>query len=186
MVSSTEGSVTSTFWKRRASAWSLLEGLAVLLPGGGADAAQGAVLERGLEQVRGVHGAAAGAAGADHGVDLVDEQDRALLLGERREHRLEPVLEVAAVARAGDQRAHVEPVDLGLAERLRDLAVGDPQRQPLDQGGLADARVADVDRVVLPPPLEDVEGAQDLLVAADQRIDAAACGRARSGPGRRP
>ncbi len=60
-----------------------LEGLAELLPGGGADAAQGAVLEGGLEQVRGVHGAVAGAAGADHGVDLVDEQDRAAVLRAR-------------------------------------------------------------------------------------------------------
>jgi hypothetical protein len=152
------------------------EGLAVLLPGGGADAAQRAVLEGGLEQVRGVHGAAAGAPGAHDGVDLVDEEHRAVLLGEGRQHRLQPVLEVAAVAGAGDQRAHVQPVDLGVAERLGDLPLGDPQRQTLDQGGLADAGVAHVDRIVLPPPLEDVEGAQDLLVAADQRIDGALAG----------
>ena len=152
------------------------EGLAVLLPGGGADAAQGAVLEGRLEQVGGVHGAAAGAAGAHDGVDLVDEEHRVPLLGERRQHRLQPVLEVAAVAGAGDQRAHVEPVDPGVAERLGDLPLGDAQGQTFDQGGLADSRISHVDRVVLPPPLEDVEGAQDLLVAADQRIDAAAAG----------
>jgi hypothetical protein len=34
------------------------------------------------------------------------------LLLERLEHRLEPLLEVAAVARARDERAHVEGVDL--------------------------------------------------------------------------
>ena len=176
MVSSAEGSVDLDLLEAAGERLVAGEGLAVLLPGGGADAAQGAVLERGLEQVGGVHGAAAGAAGADDGVDLVDEQDRALLLGERGEHGLQAVLEVAAVAGAGDQRAHVEPVDLGLAERLGDVAAGDPQRQALDQGGLADPGIADVDRVVLAPPLEDVEGAQHLLVAADQRIDAAVAG----------
>ena len=55
----------------------LLEVLAVFLVGGRADAAQRARLQRRLQQVGGVHGAAGGGAGADHGVDLVDEQDGA-------------------------------------------------------------------------------------------------------------
>ena len=55
----------------------LLEILAVFLVGGRADAAQRARGERRLEQVGGVHRAAGGGAGADHRVDLVDEQDRA-------------------------------------------------------------------------------------------------------------
>ncbi len=50
------------------------------------------------------------------------------------------------------------------------------QRQPLDQRGLADAGIADVDRVVLAPPLEHVERALDLRLAADQRVDAAGAG----------
>ena len=54
-------------------------------------------------------------AGADHGVDLVDEQDGARLVLQLGHHRLQPLLEVAAVARAGQQRAHVERVDGGLA-----------------------------------------------------------------------
>ena len=54
----------------------LLEMVAELLVGGRADAADRAVGERGLEQVRGVHRAAGRGAGADHGVDFVDEQDR--------------------------------------------------------------------------------------------------------------
>ena len=82
VVSSAEGSRHLDFLEAARERRVALEGLAVLLPGGGADAAQGAVLEGRLEQVRGVHGAAAGAAGADHGVDLVDEQDRVLLLGQ--------------------------------------------------------------------------------------------------------
>jgi hypothetical protein len=47
-------------------------------------------------------------AGADDRVDLVDEQDRVGLALQRLEHRLDAVLEVAAVARAGEQRAQVE------------------------------------------------------------------------------
>ena len=54
----------------------LFEMVAEFLVGGRADAADRARRQRRLEQVRRVHRPAAGRAGADHGVDLVDEQDR--------------------------------------------------------------------------------------------------------------
>jgi hypothetical protein len=67
-----------------------------------------AARQRGLEHVAGIH-RAFGLAGADHGVQLVDEQDHlAFLLGEIVQHRLQALLELAAELRAGDQRAHVE------------------------------------------------------------------------------
>src|SRR3546814_11474471 len=67
-----------------------------------------AACERGLEQVRGVH-RAFGLAGADQRVHLVDEQDD-LALGRLHfvEHALQPLLELAAIFGARDQRAHVE------------------------------------------------------------------------------
>ena len=56
-------------------------------------------------QVGRVHGAADAGTGADDGVDLVDEQDRVRHLLQRRQHRLQALLEIAAVLGAGDQRA---------------------------------------------------------------------------------
>ena len=55
----------------------LLEDAAVLVVGGRADAADLAVGEHRLDEVGGIHDPAGSGAGADHGVDLVDEQDRA-------------------------------------------------------------------------------------------------------------
>ena len=52
----------------------LLDVLAVLVEGGGADQAQLAAGQHGLDHVAGVHGAF-GRAGADDGVQLVDEGD---------------------------------------------------------------------------------------------------------------
>ena len=46
----------------------------------------------------------------------------------------------------------------------------DPLGQPFDDGGLADAGLADEDGVVLRPPRQDLEDAPDLFVAADHRI----------------
>ena len=89
-----------------------LERLAVVLERRRADAAQLAVRQRRLEDVRRVHRAAARRAGADDVVDLVDEQDRLRIADQHLHHGLEALLEVAAVARAGEHRGHVERVDL--------------------------------------------------------------------------
>ena len=151
----------------------LLEILPVFLVGGRADAAQRAGGERRLEQVRGIHRAARGGAGADHGVDLVDEHDRAGIGLELLDHLLEALLEVAAIARAGEQRAHVEREHGRVLEHVRDLAVHDAPGQALGDRGLADAGVADEQRIVLLPAAQHLDGAVDLGVAPDQRIDPA-------------
>ena len=138
-----------------------------------ADAAQRAAGERRLEQVAGVHRAAGRGAGADERVDFVDEDDRVLLLRQPVEHLLHALLEVAAVARAGHERSEVERVDGGRLQHLGHFALLDPQRQPLGQRGLAHARFADEQRVVLPAPAEHLHHPLDLGSAADQRIDVA-------------
>ena len=130
--------------------------------------------ERRLQQVGRVHRAAAGGAGADHGVDLVDEQDRAAHRLEFGRHRLQPLLEIAAIARAGQQRAHVEREDGGVVQHFRHFALDDAPRQAFGDRGLADAGIADIERVVLGAPAQDLDGALDLGLAADQRIDLAA------------
>ena len=136
-----------------------------------ADAAQLPRGDGGLEDVRGVHRAARHRAGADDRVDLVDEEDGVLLLQQRGDDRLQPLLELAAVFRPGQHRAHVERVDLRVLQHLGDFVALDLQRQPLGDGGLADARLADEERVVLPPPAEDLDCPLELRPAADERID---------------
>ena len=151
----------------------LLDVAAVFLVRGRADAAQLAVRERRLDQVRRVHRAARRRARADDRVQLVDEHDRVLLLLQRRDHRLEPLLEVAAVARPRHHRSHVERVDDRARERRRRLAQLDTARQPLDDRGLAHARVADEQRVVLAAARQHVQRPFDLRAAPDERIDLA-------------
>ena len=172
MVSSTVGSPTITGWKRRSSAGSFSM-LAVLVEGGGADAVQLAARQRRLEHVAGVHGAL-GRARADHGVQLVDEEDDlALGLGDLLEDGLEALLELAAELGAGDQRAQVERDEPLVLEPFGHVAVDDAPGQPLDDGGLADAGLADEDRVVLGAAREHLDDAADLLVAADDRVELA-------------
>ncbi len=103
-MSSTRGLVDQHRLEAALERGVLLDVLAVLVERGRADRAQLAAREHRLEQVGGVDGALGGA-GADDRVQLVDEQDhRAGGVGDLLEHRLEAVLELAAVLRAGEQR----------------------------------------------------------------------------------
>ena len=151
----------------------LLDVLAILVERGGADAVQLAARERRLQQVAGIH-RAFGLAGADDGVQLVDEQDDAPAFGlNLREHGLQALLELAAIFGAGDQGAHVERQQLLVLEAFRDVALDDALGQTFGNCRLADTRLADQHGIVLGASRQHLDGAADLLVAADHRIDLA-------------
>ena len=157
----------------------LLDVLAVLVERRRADRAQLAAREHRLEQVAGRDGALGGA-GTDDRVELVDEEDDlALRRGDLREHGLEPLLELAAVLGARDQRADVERPDALALQSLRHVAGDDALREPLGDRRLADAGLADQHRVVLRPAREHLDRAPDLLVAADHRVELARLGGGR-------
>ena len=147
--------------------------LAVLVERRRSDRVQLAAGQHRLEQITRVHGAL-GCARTHNRMQLVDEQDD-LALGvlDLLQNRLEAFLELAAVLGAGDQRAQVERDDLLVLERLRHVAADDALGQTLGDGRLADARLADQDRVVLGAAGQDLDDAADLLVAADDRIELA-------------
>ena len=154
----------------------LLDVLAVLVERGRADHAQLAPGQHRLEHVAGVHRALA-LAGADDGVQLVEERDD-LAVGvlDLLQDGLEPLLELAAVLRAGDHRAEVEGDQLLVAQRLGHVAGHDPLGQALDDRGLADAGLADQHRVVLGTPGQHLDDPADLGVPADHRVDLAVPG----------
>ena len=64
-------------------------------------------------------------------------------------------------------------------QRRRHVALRDAQREAFDHRRLADARLADEDRIVLPAAREDVDDLPDLEVAAEHRVDLALPSRAR-------
>ena len=143
--------------------------LAVLVERRRADRLQLAARQRRLQD-RGRVDRALGRAGADEVVQLVDEENDVAALGDLLHHLLEALLELAAVLRARDQGREVERVDLLVLEQLRHLAVGDALREALDDGGLADARLADQHRVVLRAAREDLHDALDLGLATDDGV----------------
>ena len=70
----------------------------------------------------------------------------------------------------GDQRAHVEGVDRAVGQHVRDLLLDHEARQALGDRGLADAGLADVQRVVLAAAAQDLDGPLHLELPPDQRV----------------
>ena len=151
----------------------LLDVLAVLVECGCADRVQVATGERRLQDVAGVHGTLGGTR-AHNGVELIDEQDDlALRLLHFLEHCLQAVLELAAILGAGDQRAHIELDEVAVTQGARHVAGHDTLSDALDDGRLADARLADEHGVVLGAAGQDLDGTADLVGTADDRIELA-------------
>ena len=149
----------------------LFDVLHVFVERGGADAMQLAPRQRRLEHVAGVHGAF-GLAGADQGMQLIDEQDdRAFALGDFLEHAFQAFLEFAAEFGAGDQGTHVEGEYALAFQSFRHFAVDDALGQTFDDGGLAYAGFADQDRIVLGAALQYLDGAADFAVPADDGVE---------------
>ena len=148
----------------------LLDVLAVFVERGGTDAAQIAARQGRLEHVGGVDRALR-RAGADQGVQLVDEKnDLAVGRSDLLEYRLEPVLELAAKLGSRHQRAQIERQDALAFERFRHVAGCDPLGDAFHDGGLAHPRLADDDRVVLGAAGEHLQRPSHFFVATDDRV----------------
>src|SRR5690606_14050534 len=147
---------------------------------GGADAAQLAGGERGLEDGRGVHRRLRGRARADDGVDLVDEEDDVAAVLQLFHHGLQALFEFAAELGAGDHAGEIEREDFGAAQLFGNVELGlavarlvNLEGQPLGQGGLPYAGFAHEQRVVLAAAAEYLHHAAQLGHAAYQRVDLA-------------
>ncbi len=89
---------------------------------------------------------------------------------------LQAVFKLAAKFGSGEHRAQIEGDNALVAQDVRDVAVDDAAGEAFDDGGFADAGLADEDRVVLGAAREHLDDAANLLVAADDRIELAAAG----------
>ena len=148
----------------------LLDVLAVLVEGGGADGLDLAARERGLQHVGGVNGAF-GRAGPNERVQLIEEQDDVLRLPDLLHDRLQPLLELATVLRAGHEGAEVELEQPLVQEDVGNVVADDLLGQTFHDGRLAHSGLADEDGIVLRPSGQDLDDALDLLLPPDDGVE---------------
>ncbi|OQA07359.1 MAG: hypothetical protein BWY66_01424 [bacterium ADurb.Bin374] len=149
----------------------LLDVLAILVECRRADAVQLAARQQGLEHVAGIH-RTFGLAGPYDRVQLVDEQDdAALALLDLGQDGFQTLLELASELRAGDQGAHVERENGLVFQPFGNVASQNALGEPLGDGRLADAGLADQDGIVLRLARQDADDAADLVIAPDDRVE---------------
>ena len=109
-------------------------------------------------------------------MDLVDEQNRIIMLFQFCNDRLQAFLEIAAITRTSQQCAHVEREDGGALEDFGNVSIMDALGESFGDGGLADTGVADVERVVLGAAAQHLDGPLDFRFTPYKRVDFSVCG----------
>ena len=108
-------------------------------------------------------------------MQFVDEQnDLALRVFDFLEDGFEAVFEFAAILRAGQHRAQVERDHALVLQRFGHVAGDDALGETFDDGGLADAGLADQHGIVLGAARQHLDHAADFFVASDDGIELAA------------
>jgi len=88
-----------------------------------------------------------------------------------RHYGLEAFLEIAAIAGACQQCAHIKAIDRGICQNLGGFTGDDLARQTLCYGRFTHTRVANQQGVVLAAAAQHLHAAFNLVIAPDQRID---------------
>ena len=111
-------------------------------------------------------------------MQLVDEEDDAALgLFDLVEDGLQPLLKLAAVLGPGDQGTHIQGENGLVLQGGGDVPLDDALGQPLGDGGLAHAGLADEHRVVLALAAQNTDDVADFVVPADDRSSLLALAR---------
>jgi hypothetical protein len=98
------------------------------------------------------------------------EEDRLFLFLELGEDPLHALFEVAAEAGAGEDRPHIQGVDLHVPEFFGDLTQGDALGKAFGDRRLSHPRLSYMNRVVFEAAAEDLDRPFKNLLPADKRI----------------
>ena len=159
----------------------LLDRAAVVLGGGGADAAQIAPGQHGLEQAGRI---GTGALAPHHRVQFIDEQHHAtaaipgrrLPIPHLGQHLPQALLELPPKLGAGDQGPQVEGHEPQAPQGIRHIAGHDSLGEGFHHSGLAHAGFTHQHGIVLAAARQHLDQAADLGVASDHRIEFAGAG----------
>ena len=85
-------------------------------------------------------------------MDLIDKQHGMRITFQLLEHRLKPLLEITSVFGSCQQRAHIQGIDRGVFQNVRDIFFNNSSGQALRDRSLAHTGFAHKKRIIFPPP----------------------------------
>ena len=154
----------------------LLEVLLILVQSGGTYAPQFTSGQCRLQYVGSIHGPFAFSC-SHQCVNLIDEEDDAsLALGHLVDHALESFLKFSLVLGSSHQCAHIQAIELLVAEVLGNISPQDSVCQTFHDGRLTCTGFAYEDGVVLGASGQNLQHAAYLIVTSDDRIQFACSG----------
>ena len=177
MVSSTEGSPTSTGWKRRSRAASFSTYLRYSSRVVAPTTRSSPRASMGFSMLEASTAPSAPPAPTMVCISSMKVMISPFGIRDLLEHGLEALLELAPVLGAGHQGPDVEGDDPLVLESLGHVAGHHPLGQTFGDGGLAHAWLADEHGVVLGAAAEHLDDPADLVVAADDRVELAPAGQ---------
>ncbi len=86
------------------------------------------------------------------------------------QYRLQTLFKLAAKLRPRDQRAHIQRYNALFFQALRHIAAHNSLCETFYDGGFADSRLADQNRIVFRPARKHLDHATDLVVSPNHRI----------------
>ncbi len=106
-------------------------------------------------------------------MNFINKQNRAVELFKLFDDSLEAFLEITTIAGTCQKGAHIKGKDRGIGQNFGDITIDNPTRQTFGDGGFANPGITDIKRIVFGAAAQDLNGALDLALATDQRIDLA-------------
>ena len=152
-----------------------LDILAVLGKSGGTDDLHLPAGEGGLHDVGSVHGAVR-IARAHDGMNFIDEQDDVAGGLDLADKTLDPLLELTTELGARNEGGHIQQEDFLVPQAGGHLALGNALGDALGDGSLADTGLTDQAGVVLLAAAQDLDGAVNFAVAANDAVHLAVPG----------
>ena len=150
----------------------LFDMLAVFIHCRRTDNLQLATRQRRLDDISSIN-AALGTACADNRMQLIDEEDDALILAQQLQNRLHARLELTAVLCSCNEHAQLQREDDFALQKLRHVALHNALRQRLRHSGLAYACLTDNHRIILRAAAENLDNALHLLLTANHSVNMA-------------
>ena len=151
---------------------------AILIKRGRTDHTDLALCQRGLKDIRRVHGAFC-VSGTHDVMHLINDQNDVLVLRRLIDNILHTALKLTAELGSRNHSGHIQKINGHIQELRRNFTICDLHRKTFSHSRLTDTRFTNQGRVILRTAVEDLNNSLEFLFTTDQTVDLSFFGQTR-------